>query len=228
MDPNASGGLTPEKSLNDRLMEYKNYYNPNPKNVLPLANELQIKIDPGNKFGKYFGIQSGGSFLDPAGIITGLFGSSTKKKWYRDYRKWAKYWREGTEEAMGYGKGPATDPLAQLQTALMGKVDMNQIQNGYSQGYDPSGLVGAQNKAMAATLNQRAAGMGVGGAYDAVMNASNSSRQTLINQAMAAYRPQAYEAQQQLTQNSDQLLQAIQQANLEAQKSLAASGRSYG
>jgi hypothetical protein len=229
MDPNASGGLT-EKTWRpgvagqafDLFQENQNFG----KYIgLNKFNDKYSKIDPlGGKIG---GLSPS---IDPFGGVkfaAGLFGAN-KDKWYRDYRKWADYWRTGMSESLGYGEGgeeAATDPLSKLQFALTNQVDMGKLKNTFDPNYDASGLVNSRNQGLAAMLRQQAAGMGVSGAYDATINNASNARQTLIDKSMAAYRPEAYQQQQTLSSNADQLLQSIQMANLDAQKSLTAAGR---
>jgi len=203
MDPSASGGY-------------------DPTTYRPKGNTKTMD--------QFYSKGGGGKIVDPLkGIkfMGGIFGAN-KDRWYRDYRKWADYWRTGMSNSMGYGAGgeaAATDPLSKLQFALTNQVDMGKIKNTFDQNYDASGLVNSRNQGLAAMLRQQAAGMGVSGAYDATINNASNARQTLIDKSMAAYRPEAYQQQQTLSSNADQLLQSIQMANLDAQKSLTAAGR---
>jgi hypothetical protein len=204
MNPNASGGLQMADGYKKNWQQ-------------DAFDTTNTKIGWGNKT----------IGMDPFGIMKGLLGGN-KDKWYRDYRKWAGYWRTGMSNSMGYGAGgeeAATDPLSKLQFALTNQVDMGKIKNTFDQNYDASGLVNSRNQGLAAMLRQQAAGMGVNGAYDATINNASNARQTLIDKSMAAYRPEAYQQQQTLSSNADQLLQSIQMANLDAQKSLTAAGR---
>jgi hypothetical protein len=200
MDPNASGGLTG-----------KNAFKPE-EGLYGKNKDLDWTIPA-------VGLGSN---------IYRALGGGNKERWYRDYRKWANYWRTGMSKSMGYGAGgeaAATDPLSKLQFALTNQFDMGKLKNTFDQNYDASGLVNSRNQGLAAMLRQQAAGMGVSGAYDATINNASNARQTLIDKSMAAYRPDAYQQQQTLSSNADQLLQSIQMANLDAQKSLTAAGR---
>jgi hypothetical protein len=113
-----------------------------------------------------------------------------------------------------------------LQFALQNKVDYGQLNNTFDQNYDPAGMVDARQKGLSAALKQQAAGMGITGAYDASINSSLNARQTLIDKSIAAYRPEAYQQQQALSQNSNQLLQSIMEANTAAEKEIIGTGRS--
>ena len=233
MDPNAAGGGTGATWRPGVAGQAYDFFQKNQDFGSKIQKSLGIdkviggynKIDPIG--GKFFGITPS---IDPFGgvkFMAGLTGGN-KDRWYRDYRKWADYWRKGMGTSLGYGKGgeaAATDPLSMLQFALSNKVDMGKIDNTFDPNYDATGLINGRNQGLAAMLRQQAAGMGVSGAYDATINNASNARQTLIDKSMTAYRPDAYQQQQTLSANADQLLQSIQMANFDAQKSITAAGR---
>ena len=155
-------------------------------------------------------------------------GHVAKRKWYRKYRSWAEFWRDTTQGALYglNGTGP-TDPLAQLQNQLMAQYQ-DQAAKGatnFQDKYNFGGMVDARNQGMAQALRQRAAGMGVQGGYQGTIDAATQARQTLVNQSMAAYRPMAYQAQQQIQTDTDQLINAISQADYEGRKAVTGAGR---
>ncbi len=150
------------------------------------------------------------------------------KAWYRKYRGWAEWWRNTAQSSLyGYGGTGPTDPLAQLQNQLAAQYQEQAAKGAanFSSNYEFGGMINARNQGMAQALRQKAAGMGVQGAYQGTMDAATQARQTLVNQSMAAYRPIAYQAQQQIQGNTDELLNALAQANFEGQKTIAGAGR---
>lgn len=210
MNPNASGGVsgsTYNETWQDKWQREKN-----------IGENLGL---PKSGITKFL------TSVDPFDLVKNFLGGN-KDKWYRDYRKWAGYWRTGMSNSLGYGTGgeaAATDPLSKLQFALTNKVDMDKLKNTFDPNYDATGLINSRNQGLAAMLRQQAAGMGVSGAYDATITNASNARQTLIDKSMAAYRPDAYQQQQTLSSNADQLLQSIQMANYDAKQALTSAGR---
>jgi hypothetical protein len=159
------------------------------------------------------------------------YGHHGNRKWYRKYRSWADYWRDTTKGAMfGMSGSAPTDPMAQLQQQLLTQyqTEKSKTPNVYDPNYNFGGMINAQQQGMSAALRQRAAGLGLTDVYQPSINAAARSRQTLADQAMAAYRPQAWQANQQMQQSQDQLLTAMAQADFESRKAVEASGRSAG
>ena len=108
------------------------------------------------------------------------------KKWYRKYQRWSEFWRDTTQGALyGLNGGPATDPLANLQSQLLTQYQQNQA--GYSPDYNFKPMVNARNTALSTALRQRGAGMGMQNLYNPTIDAATNARQTLVNQSMAAY-----------------------------------------
>jgi len=229
MDPNASGGLVKDSKTYRPVGGTRALDNFNQSSDWSGKLGVNSSQDKFLSFGLGAGVFPITGFDKIGGIkfAAGLFGAN-KDKWYRDYRKWADYWRTGMSNALGYGAGgedAATDPLSRLQFALSKQVDIDKLNNTFDQNYDATGLINSRNQGLAAILRQQAAGMGIRDAYEPVISNTTNARQTLIDKSLAAYRPEAYQNQQKLSANADQLLQSIQLANTEAQQSLGAAGR---
>jgi len=150
---------------------------------------------------------------------------SSKRKWYRQYRNWADAWRTYTQQALGMGGRDALDPLAQLQRQLGEYIDPARIGQIFSQNYDFDPMVGAQQQALGSALQQRAAAMGLGGAFGGVMEEAHRARSSMASQSLAAYRPQAWQAQQEIQGHTSQLLDALARAEFEAEAATEAAGR---
>ena len=134
------------------------------------------------------------------------------------------WWQEMGERDLGVGayQGQATNPLSQLQYQLGQQYNPNAV-TGAFQGYDFGHMMQMRNRGIADVLNQRAAQMGVKGAYGGVIDQAQRARETMAEQALAAYRPQAWQAQQQASQQTQQLLAALQQMEFETERTMAES-----
>lgn len=153
-------------------------------------------------------------------------GHIANKKWYRKYRNWAEWWRDTTTSALyGINGTNATDPLAQLQTQLMSQYELTKPSTAFSQDYDFGKMIDARNRALATALRQRAAGMGVQGGYQGAIDSAQAARNTLVSQSLSTYRPMAYQASQQIQNDTDKLVEAMAQADFEGRKSIAGAGR---
>ena len=159
------------------------------------------------------------------------YGHHGNRKWYRKYRSWADYWRDTTKGALfGMNGGAPTDQLAQLQGQLLSQYQADKLKNpvAYNPNYNFTNLIGARQKGLTQALNQRAAALGVGDVFQGSMDAATRSRETLANQAMATYRPEAWSQNQVLQNSQDQLITQMALADLEARKSVEGAGRNAG
>ena len=154
------------------------------------------------------------------------YSHNSGKKWYRSYRSWADYWRDTAAGALTDKYGTPTDPLAQLQQQLYQQYTNLSSTTPYNENYDFSKLINARNMGSGAMLQQRAAGIGVQNAYQPAMDYAQRARQTLIDQSLAAYRPQAYQQNQAYQNNQDQLMEALAKADYETKASIEGAGRS--
>jgi hypothetical protein len=165
--------------------------------------------------------------LDTSGLTDALSGIATKhvkkKYWYRKYRRWAEAWRDIAGGALGTGDFEATDPLAQLQQQLTGAVSTDKT---FDQNYNFSGMLNARQKSLATALHQRGAALGLGNALGGIADEAQRARSTLASMSLAAYRPMAFQAQQQLDDQTAELLQALAQAQFETEATIEGTGRS--
>jgi len=180
------------------------------------------------------GEQGGYSYTSPwtssGPLVSTLQEIPTKhvssKYWYRKYRRWSDFWRESTKGALGYGDYDATDPLAQLQQGLLSQYDQNALSGAFNMGtQDFSNLIGARNQGLSAALQQQGARLGIGDAFMGVADVANRARTTMAERSLAAYRPQAYTAQQQLGDQTSQLLTAIAQSEMAGEAAVEGAGR---
>lgn len=166
----------------------------------------------------------------PAGMRDTLASIPTKhysnKKWYRKYRNWAGSWREIAKGSLGLGGYEAMDPLSRLQGELGGNVSEEDFINALTEDYDFTKDISARDVGLNKYLRQQAAQMGVENAYAGVGGVAQRARSTLADTSLAAYRPQAYQTQQQLQDQTQQLLTSIAQAEFESDKAIAEAGRS--
>jgi len=88
-----------------------------------------------------------------------------------------------------------------------------------------SDLLQARNQGVATQLQQRAAGQGAPDIYGGLLGDIERARGSLVDQAAAAYRPQAYELEKQVTDQTNQLLQALTNAQMETQRFTQMAGR---
>ena len=110
------------------------------------------------------------------------YAHEKNKRWYKKYRSWADYWRTTAEGALvGTSATQPTDPLAQLQKQLLGQYEKTKTNEPYAANFDFGGMINARNQGSASILNQRAAGMGVQGAYQPTVDAASRARQTLVD-----------------------------------------------
>jgi len=137
---------------------------------------------------------------------------------------WQDYNRTLTGSSLGLGLfDEALDPLARLQQQLQGEFNpnfMNQMTG--DQGFGR--MIEQQQNPVINQLRGRAASMGVEGAYEGLITEQQRARQSLAAQAQAAYAPQAYQQQQQYQGATDQLLAAINQSEINAERLFATSG----
>ena len=137
---------------------------------------------------------------------------------------WQDYYRTMTGSSLGLGLfDEALDPLARLQQQLQGEFNpgfMNSMTG--DQGFGR--MIEQQQNPVINQLRGRAASMGVEGAYEGLITEQQRARQSLAAQAQAAYAPQAYQQQQQYQGATDQLLGAINQAEINAERLFATSG----
>lgn len=138
---------------------------------------------------------------------------------------WQDWYKNLVGSSLGLGKfsGAPLDPLAQLQQQLQEQYDPGYLNNLTGQ-QDFSSLLRQRNQALETQLQQRAAGMGVQGAYAGVIGQQEKARQALSARAQAAYNPMALQMQKQMQTQTDQLLNAINQAELESERLYATSG----
>lgn len=163
------------------------------------------------------------------GFSANDYSHHRNKRWYVKYRSWADYWRDVAGGALlGTSTTAPTDPLAQLQQQLLGKYEATKVSTAFAPNYDFKALINARNKGGAAQLQQKAAGMGMANIYQPTIDAASQARQTLVNQSMAAYRPQAYAQNQAYQNQQDQLLEALAKAQTETYAQVKGAGRSSG
>lgn len=139
---------------------------------------------------------------------------------------WQDYYSTLLGSSLGLGRfreQGAMDPLARLQAQLQNQYDPSAI-NKLSQPQNFSGMLTARNQGLNQQVSQRAAGMGMTNVFDPLMAEQYRSRATLANQAQAAYQPLAYQQQKALREQTDQLLQAINQAEQEQERIFAGTG----
>lgn len=159
------------------------------------------------------------------------YGHHGNRKWYRKYRSWADYWRTTTEAALfGLNGGAPTDELSQLQRQLYSQYQFDKLTTpeAFNPNYNFTNLIGARQKGLTQALNQRAAALGIGDAFQGSMDIATRSRETLVNQAMAAYRPTAWAENQKLQNAQDAMITQMALADIEARKSVAGAGRNAG
>lgn len=161
-----------------------------------------------------------GALSDALGAVD--TGHVKKKRWYRKYRRWAEAWRGIGGGALGTGDFEATDPLAQLQNQLTSAVEQG---TAFDPNYDIKGMVDARQQSLAAALRQRSAALGLGNALGGITDEAMRARETLASMSMAAYRPQAFQAQQGLDDQTAELLQALAQAQFETEATVEGTGR---
>lgn len=193
----------------------------------------QLAQTPGTYQYKWPQIQpqyGGGDYYDLAQQIHGKFAeipTGHTDKQYRKVRSWADFYRTGALTSMGMMPGVegAVDPLAQLQSALMAQYDPTVAQN-LGQNVSFSDTLRQQQRGMTAQLQQQAAAMGTPGLYEGLLGQQARAREALASKAQAAYDPMRWQMQQQVQQQEQQLLSAINQADLEARRIGLTSGRS--
>ncbi len=137
---------------------------------------------------------------------------------------WQEYYRTLTGSSLGLGLfDEALDPLARLQQQLQGEYNPN-FMNSMTGDQGFGQMVAQQQRPVINQLRGRAASMGVEGAYEGLIGEQQKARDSLAAQAQAAYAPQAYQQQQQYQGATDQLLSAINQAEINAERLFATSG----
>jgi hypothetical protein len=182
-------------------------------------------------------VSAGGTPFDPltqgpgAAQIQGALGAIptkhvSKKKWYRKYRAWADYWRTVAQSSLGQGGFEAMDPIARLQNQLGREISEEDFVNALTADYNFDPDIRAREAGLSKYLRQQSAALGVEGAYAGIESADQRARNALASQALAAYRPQAYQAQQQFQDQAQQLLTSIAQAEFEADRATTEAGRS--
>ena len=107
----------------------------------------------------------------------------------------------------------------------MNQYDPSVSQN-FGQGADFSNVLSQQQRNLGQQLSQRAAAMGTPDLYQGLLGQQTRAREALSSKAQAAYDPQRWQMQEQVQGQERQLLQAINQADLEARRIGLTSGRS--
>jgi hypothetical protein len=148
------------------------------------------------------------------------------KNAYKRVRAWSDFYRTSAIQGMGARPGEAaTDPLSRLRQTLQQPGWMQQGQFGAG-GTNLAQVIGAQQQAARNVLQQRAAGMGVQGAYAGVLGQQERTRQALIERSQAAYEPMRYQAETQYLDQQRAALAALSQNETDMSTSMLMAGRS--
>lgn len=120
------------------------------------------------------------------------------------------------------GEYEALDPLVRLQELLQQQYNNYQIQN--NQGLVDQMFQG-RNQSLNNLLQAQSAAMGTPGLYQGVMGANEASRDTLMNQARAAYKPLESAMEQQYQAQNQQLLATLQQLQAQTEATVRSMGK---
>lgn len=121
------------------------------------------------------------------------------------------------------GNRAPLDPMVRLQEALMNQYQNYQV--GQRQNRIRDILAGRQNT-LTRLGSERSAAMGTPGLFQGAMTASEAARDTLANQAQAAYKPMQAALERQYTEQNEQLLAALEQLEQETQTTIRTMGQS--
>lgn len=120
------------------------------------------------------------------------------------------------------GDYDALDPVVQLEQQLEDRYRNYQMQQ--NQGLMNQMFQG-RNQALNNMLQAQSAAMGTPGLYQGVIGANEASRDTLMNQAKAAYKPIQSAMEQQYEQANQQLLATLQQLQAQTEATVRSVGK---
>lgn len=86
-------------------------------------------------------------------------------------------------------------------------------------------LFNTRNSTMNALMRQRSAAFGTPGLYQGAMSANEAVRDTMVNQAVAAYKPMESALRDQYEQQNQELLNTLQQIQTETESTVRSIGR---
>ncbi|MEA1909937.1 MAG: hypothetical protein U9M89_02870 [Patescibacteria group bacterium] len=147
----------------------------------------------------------------------------SKDKWYRKYERQGEAYRQILANALGVLGKDTLDPVQAL-----GKNLQTQGMNQQTQEFGPNDfnqMITSRNQNLSQLLQAQEAARGARGIYQGVETASQRARTSMVNQAVAAYQPMAYQQRKQQEDMIDQLLMSITQQQLAAEESVATPGR---
>jgi hypothetical protein len=120
------------------------------------------------------------------------------------------------------GEQEPLDPLVRLQEEL---VDRFRNYNVDQQNDRIRDIMNQRSQTLGRLSAERGAAMGTPGLFQGAMSANEASRDTLANQAMAAYKPMQRQLEEQYQEQNQQLLGALQQLEHETQATVRMMGR---
>lgn len=131
------------------------------------------------------------------------------------------------EEELGITETPAFHPLARLEEELIDAYKDYPVgdQSEVEQQRLVNQIFEQRNQALRRMLAAQGAAMGTPGLYQGALSANDAARDTMVSQALAAYKPIQYQMQQQFADANEQLMSTITQLQSAREQNIRGMGR---